>query len=372
MSTGASVQNNLNRSVLKRDYVRTLRVETIANSAGGTAQVSIVAQPSIGFLNTKYYSNGSPTEDTEDCLGRITVGLTRSKSLTLLVSPLDMMGLMGMAQVIAAIAYGIRGLRRGETTWRWPDFDPDPVQENLAQLSRWSLNSAPTWEFPPLAIANQYYDQQADEVKRARYRLILVRGSDLRWLNRERLQEVEAGLRTQHKWLPEQDLPLSEVVLYAYAADRTPFPTYVCLPSGLYKARTGHVVAQTGPEQEILPLPGIYFFDGWRVHPTLPIPGHLPRTKEAPVQDIQLGRRKKKQETSLQSLPRTSPKMGQAQEEQLFAHASTYEPWSANMRPPSKPCTVPPAPTRKEAKARWDLQLTIAHKEKPSQSSRRT
>ena len=225
MTTATDHKNNLNRSVLKRDYVRTLRVETIANSAGGTAQVSIVAQPSIGFLNTKYYSNGSPTEDTEDCLGRITVGLTRSKSLTLLVSPLDMMGLMGMAQVIATIAYGIRGLRRGETTWRWPDFDPDPVQENLAQLSRWSLNSAPTWEFPPLAIANQYYDQQAEEVKQARYRLILVRGSDLRWLNRERLQEVKAGLATQHKWLPEQNLPFSEVVLYAYAADRTPFPT---------------------------------------------------------------------------------------------------------------------------------------------------
>ena len=91
--------------MLKKDYARTLRVETIANSAGGTAQVSIVAQPSIGFLNTKYYSNGSPTEDTEDYLGRITVGLARSKSLTLLVSPLDMMGLMGMAQVVATIAY---------------------------------------------------------------------------------------------------------------------------------------------------------------------------------------------------------------------------------------------------------------------------
>ena len=284
MTTATDHKNNLNRSVLKRDYVRTLRVETIANSAGGTAQVSIVAQPSIGFLNTKYYSNGSPTEDTEDCLGRITVGLTRSKSLTLLVSPLDMMGLMGMAQVIAAIAYGIRGLRRGETTWSMPRFDPDPVQENLAQLSRWSLNSAPTWEYPPLAIANQYYDQQADEVKRARYRLILVRGSDLRWLNRERFQEIQAGLRAQHKWLPEQNLPFSEVVLYAYAADRTHFPTYVCLPSGLYKARTGHIVPQTGPEQEILSLPGIYFFDGWRLHPKLPIPDHLPRAKEAPVQ----------------------------------------------------------------------------------------
>ena len=34
------------------------------------------------------------------------------------------MGLMGMAQVIATIAYGIQGLRRGETTWDWPIFFP--------------------------------------------------------------------------------------------------------------------------------------------------------------------------------------------------------------------------------------------------------
>ena len=47
-------------------------------------------------------------------------------------------------------------------------------------------------------------------------------------------------------------------------------------------------MAQTGPEQEILPLPGIYFFDGWRAHPRLPISGHLPRTKDAPVQDTVL------------------------------------------------------------------------------------
>ena len=78
-----------------------------------------------------------PTEDTEDCLDRTTVGLTRSKSLTILVSPLDMLGLMGMAQVVATIAYGIRGLRTGETTWSWPDFHSDPTQENLAQIQRW-------------------------------------------------------------------------------------------------------------------------------------------------------------------------------------------------------------------------------------------
>ena len=109
-----------------------MRVETIANSAGGTAAVAMVAQPSTGFLNVRYQPDGSPTEDTEDCLGRITVGLTRSKSLTLVVSPLDMMGLIGMAQVLATLAYGVQGSPRGtglpsirirhkKTTAKWKD-----------------------------------------------------------------------------------------------------------------------------------------------------------------------------------------------------------------------------------------------------------
>ena len=61
----------------------------------------------------------------------------------------------------------------------------------------------------------------------------------------------------------------------------------MCLPSGLYNARTRRVLAQAGPEQEITPLPGIYFFDGWRVHPTLVFPANLPSTKEAPVCDVE-------------------------------------------------------------------------------------
>ena len=149
MTTATDHKNNLNSSALKKNYARTLRVETIANSAGGTAEVAIVAQPSTGFLNTRFYPDGSPTEDTEDCLGRITVGLTRSKSLTLLVFPLDMMGLIGMAQVVATIAYGIQGLRRGEITWDWPKFNANPEQENLEQMRRWSLNTTPSWSYPP-------------------------------------------------------------------------------------------------------------------------------------------------------------------------------------------------------------------------------
>ena len=74
MTTATDHKNNLNSSTLKKNYARTLRVETIANSAGGTAEVAIVAQPSTGFLNGRFYPDGSPTEDTEDCVGRITVG----------------------------------------------------------------------------------------------------------------------------------------------------------------------------------------------------------------------------------------------------------------------------------------------------------
>ena len=93
MTTATDHKNNLNRSTIKKNYPRTLRVETIANWAEGTAAVGMVAQPRSP--NGRFLPDGSPTDDTEDCLGRITVGLTRSKSLTIIVSPLDMMELIG-------------------------------------------------------------------------------------------------------------------------------------------------------------------------------------------------------------------------------------------------------------------------------------
>ena len=175
MTTATDHKNNLNRSTIKKHYPRTLRVETIANSAGGSAAVAMVAQPSTGFLNGRFYPDGSPTGDTEDCLGRITVGLTRSKSLTMIVSPIDMMGLIGMAQVLATLAYGIKGLRSGMTTWDWPYFLDNPHQENDSQMQRWSLNQTPSWTTPPLAIANRYFDSRSQQSKNIRYRLFLVK-----------------------------------------------------------------------------------------------------------------------------------------------------------------------------------------------------
>ena len=301
MTTATDHKNNLNRSTITKNFPRTLRVETIANSAGGTAAVAMVAQPSTGFLNGRFLPDGSPTEDTEDCLGRITVGL-RSKSLTIIVSPLDMMGLIGMAQVLATLAYGIKGLRRGVSTWDWPSFNEDPQQANESQMERWSLNQAPSWAVPPLAIANQYYDSRSKMTKSMRYRLILAKSSDFNWLLQDRhaLRDLSAVAEDgRNHWVPQQELPFEEIIVFAYAADHSSRPTYVCLPSCLHNARTGRVLQPTGPYREVTPLPGILFFDAWRVEPTLHIPSNLPSAQDAPEED------------TMASSP-TSPKIDQA------------------------------------------------------------
>ena len=103
---------------------------------------------------------------------------------------------------------------------------------------------------PPLAIANQY--QRSNQSQSVRYRLILVRASDLDWPQKDQhsLRDLYQLATAGHNWLPVQDLPFDEPILFAYAADRTPRPTYVCLPSGLYNARTGRVLPQTGPSQK--------------------------------------------------------------------------------------------------------------------------
>ena len=89
-------------------------------------------------------------------------------------------------------------------------------------MERWSLNEAPSWSCPPLAIANQYHDQRS-QPQNVRYRLILVRASDFDWLQKDQhylrhLHQIAAG----HNWIPVQNLPFDELILFAYAADRTP------------------------------------------------------------------------------------------------------------------------------------------------------
>ena len=60
MTTATDHKNSPNRSSMKKTFAKTLRVETIANSAGGTAAVAMVMQPSTGFLNGRFLPDALP------------------------------------------------------------------------------------------------------------------------------------------------------------------------------------------------------------------------------------------------------------------------------------------------------------------------
>ena len=113
-----------------------------------------------------------------------------------------------------------------------------------------------------------------------------------------------------------------------------------CICSGpLISTHLCRILQRSGPYQEVTPLPGIYFFDGWRVRPCLDIPTNLPRTQDPPEHDIQrqllplLNRhrhRTKKPETYLPRQSETRLRMDLAHGGQQFEHFRTCMPWSVN------------------------------------------
>ena len=133
--------------------------------------------------------------------------------------------------------------------------------------AKWSdgqLIKPPRGQFPPSPSPTDITTPRTIK-SITRYRLILTKASTLDWLTRDRhaMQNLSAIARagTCH-WVPIQDLPFDEIILFAYAADHSSRPTYVCPPSGLYHARSGRILRQSGSNDEVVPLPGIYFFDG--------------------------------------------------------------------------------------------------------------
>ena len=81
-----------------------IRISTVSSAAGATARVAVVVQTGCGFLSGGRKS--APMHDKEDSYGRATVALTRAIQHTYLLSPVDMAGLPGMAQVLAVFHTG--------------------------------------------------------------------------------------------------------------------------------------------------------------------------------------------------------------------------------------------------------------------------
>ena len=89
-----------------------LRVTTTSSAAGATARIAVIVQTGCGFLSGG--RRGASADDREDCYGRATVALTRAIQHTYVVSPLDMSGMIGMAQTLAVYHYGYYTLKAGQ------------------------------------------------------------------------------------------------------------------------------------------------------------------------------------------------------------------------------------------------------------------
>ena len=107
-----AVHNQLLQHGFQTAWLGRLRVTTTSSAAGATARIAVIVQTGCGFLSGG--RRGASADDREDCYGRATMALTRAIQHTYVVSPLDMSGMIGMAQTLAVYHYGYYTLKAGQ------------------------------------------------------------------------------------------------------------------------------------------------------------------------------------------------------------------------------------------------------------------
>ena len=251
-----------------------IKIQSVASSAGGTAMMAIVAQPYRGHLN----GNVNDEFDMEECYARATVAGTRAQSLTVIVSPLDMQGMIGMMQVLAGRAHTIHEVYRGNDNWQLPQLEEPQMEQSNAEVQSWRISHAGTWaqqNLPPLAIGfnlRRNVDGQ-ERVVFLRLRLVLVKASKIPSA-RSHISQLEHIVQraydTRHKLtLPDQRT--EELMIWGYAIDKQHRVMAWLGPACASQEPFAPVVRhwRSGTIMQTVPLPGIHFFDAWRIRSQL-------------------------------------------------------------------------------------------------------
>ena len=147
-------------------------MSTSSSAAGATARIAVVVQTGCGFLSGG--RRHATADDKEDCFGRATVALTRAIQHTYILSPVDMVGLIGMAQTLAVFHAGYYTLRHGQVQTHGPLIVPP----DTAAILEWGLaDPFISQDRPPLSIAML---TTVDGVRLLRrYRLVVAQRSKL-------------------------------------------------------------------------------------------------------------------------------------------------------------------------------------------------
>ena len=132
-----AVHNLLLQHGFQTEWHGAMRVSTTSSGAGATSRIAVIVQTGCGFLSGG--RRGATPDDKEDCYGRATVALTRAIEHTYIISPLDILGLIGMAQTLGVYHYGYFTLNKRDIEYHGPNSHPS----DQTAVLEWGLGSRP-------------------------------------------------------------------------------------------------------------------------------------------------------------------------------------------------------------------------------------
>ena len=261
--------------------------ETAVKVAGATAKHCVVIHGVSTFLS----GEGRNLDYDQECFARANVAYSRATDLTILACPLNMQGMPGALQVLAALLHGV------QTIYTYDNKEPtirgslDLTATKVAQATivfQQALLPHPLW-LGPLPVCLAEYHQG----KVRRLRLVLAA---LTHLTKAEIASLREG----------PHLPGGTVLhdlVYGYAVDASPEPEWLVITDGQQPGRWRLLHNSFGPGQRCsvgsslryqpTPCTGeqrsaqdytfealhrVYFYDAWRVQPVLDAPGSEPAT----------------------------------------------------------------------------------------------
>ena len=256
--------------------------ETAVKVAGATAKHCIVIHGESTFLS----GEGRNLDYDQECFTRANVAYSRATNLTILACPLNMQGMPGALQVLAALLHGV------QTIYTYDDWEPairgslDLTAIQVGQATavfQQALLPHQLWAGPlPVCLAEHH------QGKARHLRLVLAALSHLTKAEISSLQDGPhlPGGTTMHE------------LVYGYAVDASPTPEWLVITDGQQSGHWRLLHNSTGPGQRCSvgcyqryqptlntaeqrkaqdytfeALHRVYFYDAWRAQPVLNAPG---------------------------------------------------------------------------------------------------
>ena len=155
-----------------RNYVeiawKTANAETAVKVAGATAKHCIVTHGESTFLS----GEGCNLDYDQECFTRANVAYSRATNLTILACPLNMQGMPGALQVLAALLHGVQSI---DTYDDWEpvirgSLDLTPIQvEKATTAFHQALLPHQLWSGPLPVCPAEHHQGKARRLQKQRY-----------------------------------------------------------------------------------------------------------------------------------------------------------------------------------------------------------